>query len=96
MAKLSNGEHLGRTTDLGKVTYFFKGENLYEITCKCGATFTARAAKAREGSLGCKDCIRAMMAAYGKKGNDKQVAKMQALVGTEHNIHDLLNLEKPE
>ena len=65
----SNGTYLGRTTELGTVTYYLSSENLYEITCNCGVTFTAKTAKAKEGSLACKDCHSAMMRSYGKKGN---------------------------
>jgi hypothetical protein len=65
----SKGQHVGRVTELGCVTYYFTSERLYEVTCNCGVTFMVQPAKASRGSLGCKDCIRAMQAAYGKKGN---------------------------
>lgn len=69
METKSNGVHVGRATELGAVTYYFTSENLYEVTCNCGVAFMVQPAKAKSSSLGCKDCIRAMQASYGKKGN---------------------------
>jgi len=69
----SKGQLVGRVTELGCVTYYFRSENLYEVTCNCGVTFTVQVAKAKLSSLGCKDCIKAMMAAHGKKARIKQV-----------------------
>ena len=77
MGTKSNGKYVGRVTDLGTVTYYFTSENLYEVTCNCGEVFTAKVAAAKLGSLGCKDCIRAMQASYGKKGNDKQLNQLK-------------------
>lgn len=94
--RTSQGKHLGRATELGSITYYFTSENLYEVTCNCGVTFTVSTKKAKVNSLACKDCLRALRISHGKKSVDKQLAKMQALVGTEHNIHDLLDLRKPE
>lgn len=76
MGTKSKGVHIGRITDLGVVTYYFSRENLYEVTCNCGEVFTAKVAAAKLGSLGCKDCIRAMQASHGKKGRNKQVKEL--------------------
>lgn len=63
----NHGKHIGRQTELGTVYAYTKGLSCpYEVLCRCGNAFRASTEFAREGSLACGICFRAMQSENGK------------------------------